>query len=77
VALNKLIFGALLVWLMVMGNVPMTLVHAASEPSDILVVSGTITNDQEKPLKEVRLQFFLNGKKVHIEEDVTASKSGR
>ncbi len=75
--LNKLVFGGLLVWLMVMGIVPMTLVHAGSDPSDILVVSGTITNDQGKPLKEVSLQFFLNGKKIHIEEEVSTSKSGR
>ena len=74
---NKLIIGALLVWLMAMGIAPMTLAHAGSGPSDILVVSGTITNDQGKPLKEVSLQFFLNGKKIHIEEEVTTSKSGR
>jgi Na+/H+ antiporter NhaD/arsenite permease-like protein len=73
---NKLIAGALLVWLMAIG-IPMTLVHASSGPSDILVVSGTITNDQGKPLKEVSLQFFLNGRKIAIEEEVTTSKSGR
>jgi len=72
----KLIFGALLVWLMVMGIAPMTQAHAGSGPSDILVVTGTITNDQGKSLKDATLQFFLNGKKIHIEEEVTTSKSG-
>jgi Na+/H+ antiporter NhaD/arsenite permease-like protein len=71
----KLIVGALLLWLMAMG-IPMTLVHAGSGPSDILVVTGTISNDQGKTLKDVTLQFFLNGKKIHIEEEVTTSKSG-
>ena len=74
---NKLIAGALLLWLMVMGIVPMTLAQTGGGPSDILVVSGTITNDQGKPLKEVSLQFFLNGEKIAIEEEVTTSKSGR
>ncbi|MFH0999173.1 MAG: ArsB/NhaD family transporter [Pseudomonadota bacterium] len=73
---SKLIIGAFLTWLMVMGIAPMTLVHAGSGPSDILVVTGTITNDQGKPLKDATLQFFLNGKKIHIEEEVTTSKSG-
>jgi len=71
----KLIAGVLLFWLMAMG-IPMTLAHAGSGPSDILVVTGTITNDQGKPLKDATLQFFLNGKKIHIEEEVTTSKSG-
>lgn len=73
---NKLIVGTLLVWLMVMGIAPMTQAHAGSGPSDTLVVTGTITNDQGKPLKDVTLQFFLKGKKIHIEEEVTTSKSG-
>jgi Na+/H+ antiporter NhaD/arsenite permease-like protein len=60
-----------------LGLAPVTLAQAGSGPSDILVVSGTITNDQGKSLKEVSLQFFLNGKKIHIEEEVTTSKSGR
>jgi len=53
----KLIVGVLLLWLMAMG-IPMTLVHAGSGPSDILVVTGTISNDQGKTLKDVTLQFF-------------------
>jgi Na+/H+ antiporter NhaD/arsenite permease-like protein len=73
--IKKLIAGVLLFWLMAVG-IPMTLAHADSGPSDILVVTGTITNDQGKPLKDVTLQFFLKGKKIHIEEEVTTSKSG-
>jgi Na+/H+ antiporter NhaD/arsenite permease-like protein len=74
---NKLIAGSLIVWLLVLGIAPMAHVYAGGGPSDVLVVSGTITNDQAKPLKDVRLQFFLNGKKIDIEEEVTTSKSGR
>jgi len=73
---NKLIMVAVLVWLMAMGLAPVTLAQAGGSPSDILVVTGTITNDQGKPLKDVALQFFLNGKKIHIEEEITTSKSG-
>ncbi len=74
--LNKSILSGFLVWLMFMGIFSMTLAHAGSGPSDVLVVTGTITNDQGKPLKDVILQFFINGKKIHIEEEVTTSKSG-
>ncbi len=74
---TKLIIGALLAWLMAMGLATVTPAHAGGGPSDILVVSGTITNDQGKPLKEVNLRFFLNSKKIDIAEEVTTSKSGR
>jgi Na+/H+ antiporter NhaD/arsenite permease-like protein len=73
---NKLMMGALLIWLMVMELASVAVVHAGSDPTDILVVTGTITNDQGKPLKDVTLQFFLNGKKIHIKEEVTTSISG-
>ena len=43
----------------------------------ILVVSGTITNVQGKPLKEVTLHFTVNGRDLHLEEEVTTSKAGR
>ena len=46
-------------------------------PSDILIVSGTVNNAQGKAVKEVGLHFFLNGKKVELEEEVTTSKAGR
>lgn len=73
---KQIIAGVFLLWLIAMGIAPITLVHAASSPSDILVVTGTITNDQGKPLKDVTLQFFLNGKKIQIEEEINTSKSG-
>jgi Na+/H+ antiporter NhaD/arsenite permease-like protein len=44
---------------------------------DMLIVSGTITNVQGKAVKEVGLHFFLNGKKLELEEEVTTSKAGR
>jgi len=73
--LNKSIISGLIVWLMFMGMTP--LAHAGSGPADILVVFGTVTNDQGKPLKEASLQFFLNGNKIDIEKKVTTSNSGR
>ena len=45
-------------------------------PTDILIVSGTITNLQGKPIKEVALHFYLNGQKVELEEEVATSKAG-
>ncbi len=45
--------------------------------SDLLIVSGTVTNSQGKPVKEVELSFFVNGKKIAIPEEVTTSKAGR
>ena len=45
-------------------------------PSDTLIISGTITNLQGKPVKEVGLHFFLNGQKVELEEEVATSKAG-
>jgi len=48
-----------------------------SGPSDILVVSGAITNVQGKGIKEAKVDFFLNGQKIEFEEEVTTSKAGR
>ncbi len=50
---------------------------AAGGPSDLLVVSGTVSNAQGKPIKEVQLQFYVDGRHVELEEEVTTSKSGR
>jgi Na+/H+ antiporter NhaD/arsenite permease-like protein len=43
---------------------------------DLLMVSGTITSVQGKPIKEVSLEFFLNGLRVEPEKEITTSKSG-
>ncbi|MHC1743674.1 MAG: SLC13 family permease [Syntrophobacteraceae bacterium] len=58
------------------------MVHGAepaksSGPSDVLVVAGTVANAQGKPVKEVGLTFFVNGSKIHLDEEVTTSKAGR
>ena len=45
-------------------------------PSDILIVSGTVNNAQGKAVKEVGMHFFLDGKKVELEEEVTTSTAG-
>jgi Na+/H+ antiporter NhaD/arsenite permease-like protein len=47
-----------------------------TSPSDILIVSGTVNNAQGKAVKEVGMHFFLNGKKVELEEEVTTSTAG-
>ena len=47
-----------------------------SGPSDILIVSGTVANAQGKAVKEVGMHFFLDGKKVELEEEVITSKAG-
>lgn len=48
-----------------------------AEPSDILIVSGTVTNAQGRPIKAVELTFFLNGQTAETEGEVTTSKAGR
>jgi Na+/H+ antiporter NhaD/arsenite permease-like protein len=67
--------GLFLFCVMSMGIVAQSM--ATDKAADILIVSGTITNDQGKALKEVTLHFFLNGKKIDMEEEATTSKSGR
>jgi Na+/H+ antiporter NhaD/arsenite permease-like protein len=46
-------------------------------PKDILVVAGTIVNSHGKPVKEVQLDFFVNGRKVKLEEEAVTSRAGR
>jgi Na+/H+ antiporter NhaD/arsenite permease-like protein len=50
---------------------------STSTPSDILIVSGTVNNAQGKPIKDVELHFFINGRGVGPEEPATTSKAGR
>ncbi len=45
-------------------------------PSDVLTVSGIIKSAQGKPIKDVSLSFYVNGKKVETAEEVTTSKDG-
>lgn len=45
-------------------------------PSDILIVSGTITNAQGKALKDVTLTYFVNGRKVDLGETISTSDHG-
>jgi Na+/H+ antiporter NhaD/arsenite permease-like protein len=49
----------------------------APVPGDIVIVAGTVTNSQGKPIKEVGLSFFINGKAIELEEEVTTSRAGR
>jgi Na+/H+ antiporter NhaD/arsenite permease-like protein len=45
--------------------------------SQVLIVSGTVSNSQGKPVKEAQLTFYVNGTKLEIDEEVTTSKAGR
>jgi len=52
--------------------------QAAPEgPADVLVVAGTITNAQGKPIKDVTIEFYVNGERLELEEEVVTSKAGR
>ncbi len=50
---------------------------ASTGAADMLIVSGTVANAQGKAIKEVQVEFFVNGQKLHLEEEVTTSKAGR
>jgi Na+/H+ antiporter NhaD/arsenite permease-like protein len=56
--------------------VPAAEIQKPTGPSDILIVSGTVSNVQGKAVKEVGIHFFLNGKKVELGEEVTTSTAG-
>ena len=45
--------------------------------SDILTVSGVISDAQKKPVKDAEITFFLNGNKQVVKEEVTTSKGGQ
>jgi Na+/H+ antiporter NhaD/arsenite permease-like protein len=47
-----------------------------SGPADVLVVSGTVTNAQGKPVKGAEIAFFVNGRQVKLAEEVTTSAHG-
>ncbi|MGD8678929.1 MAG: ArsB/NhaD family transporter [Lysobacterales bacterium] len=47
-----------------------------SEPSDVLLVFGTITNSQGSPVKEAEFEFFVDGRKIEVEEQPTTSAEG-
>lgn len=76
--MKKVLALALLVFMAVPAGF---LSHAAESTvntaSDTLIVSGTVTNAHGKPVKEAALTFFVNGKEIRIEEEVTTSKAGR
>ncbi|HTZ41569.1 MAG TPA: ArsB/NhaD family transporter [Syntrophales bacterium] len=45
--------------------------------SDILTVSGVISDAQKKPVKDAEITFFINGNKQVVKEEVTTSKGGQ
>ena len=47
-----------------------------STPSDVLIVSGTVTNSQGRPIKDAELTFFVDGEKLATGEEITTSKTG-
>ncbi|MCE5244478.1 MAG: SLC13 family permease [Syntrophobacteraceae bacterium] len=44
---------------------------------DVLIVSGTITNAHAKPVADVKIDFYVNGKKFPLKEEVSTSRMGR
>lgn len=50
---------------------------SSAGPSDMLIIAGTVSNAQGKPIKEVEIAVYVNGKEVHLEEEVSTSKAGR
>ena len=48
----------------------------SSNPADILIISGEITDTHGKGVKGVRLSFFLNGRQVNEQEEVLTSRYG-
>ncbi len=50
--------------------------HQPSGPGDVLIVSGTITNAQGKGVNEAVIDFFIDGKKIEIEEKLSSENRG-
>jgi Na+/H+ antiporter NhaD/arsenite permease-like protein len=76
----KNLFVYLLVFLLsilcLLTSVPAAETTKTPGPSDILIVSGTVANVQNKAVKDVGMHLFLNGKKVELGEEVTTSING-
>jgi Na+/H+ antiporter NhaD/arsenite permease-like protein len=49
----------------------------SSAASDILTVSGVISDSQKKPVKDAEITFFINGNKQVVKDEVTTSKGGQ
>ena len=45
-------------------------------PGDLLIVSGTISDAQKKPLKDAELSFYIGGKKIELGDEVATGKNG-
>jgi len=48
----------------------------AGAPGDLLIVSGTISDAQKKPLKDAELSFYIGGKKIELGDEVATGKNG-
>jgi len=48
-----------------------------NQQTDFLVISGHITNDQGKAIKEAQINFYLNKQKIILEKTVITSKEGK
>ncbi len=46
-------------------------------PSDVLIVSGTISNTHGKGIKDAEVSFSVNGKKVESSSEVATSRAGQ
>ncbi len=52
------------------------LAFRSAEPSDILVISGTISNPQGKGLKDCSLTFYLNNERIESEKKIISCRDG-
>jgi Na+/H+ antiporter NhaD/arsenite permease-like protein len=48
----------------------------APDPADYLTLTGKITNPQGKGLKEVKILIFIDGKEVHLRDEVVTHEGG-
>lgn len=49
---------------------------ANAGPSDYLLITGTVNNQQGKGVKEVKVAVFVNGKETHLPDELVTSNSG-
>jgi Na+/H+ antiporter NhaD/arsenite permease-like protein len=55
---------------------PVLAAPAPASSGDTLIVSGTITNPQGKGVKDARLTFYVNGKKLELPNEVITENNG-
>jgi len=78
-AIRKILVGSSLILLsfLLVGSVCSSAERpSSSTPSDILIISGEITDTHGKGIRGAKVSFFLDSRKVSIEEEVITSRDG-